>query len=219
MTYKILRSSLQNPDAMAPIVQRYIDERNAWEKHAENVNRAPDEFVPYPPPSAPEMVLRSVKETITAEGKKEFIPDFEIVDVMPIEDGDLSALEKKKNELHQEISRLEISTRNLIMTPGKIALLEAQKELAIQESVPLRTKDIIAKQEEKADRNADHLTDDEAEELAKHDDVYNRYSALQKKFLLIRIYYAGLHAEVDDLNFSNINGWTPTAMKIEDLPK
>lgn len=176
MTHKVLRRSIISEDAFAKAVQLYASEMQSYRAHLANVAADPLNYQAYPAPQAPADIMASINPTTLQ-------PDYEIVDYLPVEKGDIRALELRKAELLHQVQQMEAVAQHNLLPQHKWRLAALQFEQA-QEVPP------------------DNRTAEDNDVISEH---FDRRSKLRR----LQLHHAQLEAEIGDLNFDTVNSWTP----------
>jgi hypothetical protein len=181
MTHKVLRRSILPPqgkgeDAFARAVQMYASEIQTYRSHLANVAANPVDFQFYPAPVAPPDVVASINSTTLQ-------PDYEIVDYLPVEKGDIRALELRKDELHHQVQQMEAVAQHNLLPARKWRLAGLEYTQAINTPEASRTSEDIS--------------------------IINAHGARVNKLRELQLHHARLESEVEDLNFDTVNSWTP----------
>jgi hypothetical protein len=181
MVHKVLRRSILPPlgrggDAFARAVQMYASEMQSYRTHLANVAADPVNFQAYPAPTASPDIAASINPTTLQ-------PDYEIVDYLPVEKGDIRALELRKDELHHQVQQMEAVAQHNLLPARKWRLAGLEYERAVNVPVSVRT-----------------LEDNQV--IKFHTERADNLRELQ-------LHHARLEAQIEDLNFDTINSWTP----------
>ncbi len=175
MTHLIPRSHIPDENAFARAVELHAGELSSYETHIAAVNRGEAQY--YPPPGAPVDVDLSVR-------RPDFVPDYLIVDCLPVQQGDINALNQRKNELRHQVAQMEGASINVILPRGKWRFKEIEYQLSASKSLQERTAADLAIIAEQQERNL--------------------------KVRDVNLHHARLESEIEDLNFDTVNQWVPT---------
>jgi hypothetical protein len=181
MTHKVLRRSIlpplgQGEDAFARAVQMYASEMQSYRSHLANVAADPVNFQDYPAPTAPPDIMSSINPTTLQ-------PDYEIVDYLPVERGDIRALELRKAELHHQVQQMEDVSQHNLLPARKWRLAGLEYTKAVNTPETSRTPADIS--------------------------IINAHGARISKLRELQLHHARLESELEDLHFDTVNSWTP----------
>lgn len=199
MPQKILKSSIRAPDRYAAGVMAYVEELNAHVAHMKMVAELddPTKAQAYPAPQAPEeIVLALVRDEQTGL----YRADYEIVD-----DGPTPAqiLRAKKDELLARVTAMEAEASAAVLPPGKRRLSSLRYDRAMVKYWANRPPDANAVDLRAPKRAKVPLTSDEQNHIEDHDLAVYELDA-------ITLHAAELHAQIEDLDESNIDTWAPS---------
>ena len=181
MTHKIHRSKISDPAAFDRAVHAQANELAAYQTHMFLV--AQRKAQAYPPPSVHPDIDAAVRRVKNKTGDAySFVVDYQIVDTIPVEDGNVPAFNARKEELSQQIMHMEQQALHKVLPKGKWRLVHFQYQ------------DAFAKQEKSDEDNK----------------VLAQYEALQNSVKAIQRYFAGLESQLEDLDFHTINTWVPS---------
>lgn len=179
MTHKIHHSKISDPAAFDKAVRAHAAELTAHQVHMKAV--AQGKAQAYPPPSVHPEIDAAIRRVKNADGYF-FIVDYQIVDMIPIENGDVAAFNTRKEELTQQVLQMEQAAISALLPKGKWRLLHLQYQ---------DTQEI----KEKSDSDLAFIA---------------RYEALRKSVKNIQRHQAELESQMEDLDFHTINTWKPT---------
>jgi hypothetical protein len=174
MAYLILRRNIPNEDAFASAVQMYANELRQYKDHLRRVADGKGDV--YPAPQAHPDIMSSVNRE-TGE------PDYQVVGVIPVERGDIRALELRKHELHHQVQQMEAVAQHNLLPARKWRLAGLEYVVASEKPEALRT-------------------DADREIIATHN---QRMLKLRE----IQLHHARLEHQIEDLNFDTVNNWSP----------
>lgn len=178
MTHLILRSCVPDENAFARAVEMHAEELRNYARHSEVVSRGDAQY--YPPPAALADVDASVR-------KSDFTPDYTLVDALPVQHGDIRALESRKEDLRAKIAEMENAAIHAVLPRGKWRLNNLLYSNAVGKSNDTRSSE-------------DHtIINDHLLRLAR---VHN-----------IQLHHAQLESQIEDLTFDNINDWIPMSYR------
>lgn len=175
MTHLVLRSSIKDGKTFARDVDTHAEELRNYELHHAAVLRGEADH--YPPPSAPSDVDKAVR-------RPDFIPDYKIVDRLPVQHGDIAALIQCKHELQQQINAMELAAVHALLPLGKWRLAGIEYGLALQKLL----------QEQSAQEKA----------------IVAAHGSRLRTLDAIKLHHAQLESQIEDLTFDTINDWVPT---------
>jgi hypothetical protein len=176
MTHKVLRRNVPNEDAFAKAVQMYALEMQSYRTHLEALGRDPINFQAYPAPTAPPDIMASINPATLQS-------DYEVVDAIPVEKGDIVALELRKSELHHQVQQMEAIAQHNLLPARKWRLAGLEYERA--------------------------MNTPEADRVIEDNEMIRGHAARISKRRDIQIHHARLEAQIEDLSFDTINSWTP----------
>lgn len=181
MTHLILRSQVSDGAAFDAAVDAHARELEAYAKHAALV--ANGNADPYPPPVAHPLVDAAVKRVPRILGGTKFESDYRIVDRLPVQAGDETALTARKNELREEVTRLEREAVHAILPLGKWRLMSLRANMAAAKTEKNRT--------------------------AADGELLEEERVRRESLAAVQIHHAELEAAIEDLTAETINDWTP----------
>lgn len=191
MTQIILRSTV--PADFAKQVEEHARELNAHAEHMALV--AKKEAEPYPAPEAHPLIAASV---LDLDGK--FVPDFQLVDRIPVPRGNAAALEARKAELRTDLAQREIAAINAIVSPGRRKLAGIhQNDAYLRRGAALTRKN--AAQESKDEQALAAVESD----IAEADAEIARVSKINAAIVELQRKHAEVEIMIDDLSFDDIN--------------
>jgi hypothetical protein len=178
MTHLVLRSSIKDEKTFARDVDTHAEELRNYKLHYAAVLRGEADL--YPPPSASADVAKAVS-------RPDFMPDYKIVDRLPVQHGDIAALTQCKNELQQQINIMELAAVHALLPPGKWRLAGIEYGLALS-------------------KPPEEQSTQEKAIVAAHGSRLRTLDA-------IKLHHAQLESQIEDLTFDTVNDWVPTPFK------
>lgn len=171
MTFLIQRSRVQAGFDQA--VALHAEELTAHARQMDLVRQGKAD--PYPAPTAHPLVDSAVRR----DPGGRFVPDYQLVDRLPVATGDDAALAQRIAEFRVESQAREAREIAALSTPGKFRLTQLAAFIAGEKPLEART------------------PEDES--------VIAVYSALRERVMALNLKYATVEAEIDDLTFGNVN--------------
>lgn len=177
MTHRILRSSVADEAKLLATIEGHANDLTAHSDHMVKVAR--NEADPYPGPQAHPDIDAAVRRD---PGGK-FVPDYVLVDHLPVPVNDRRALAARKDELRQRVAAMEQDATFKLLPRGKWRLANMQYQDAV--AVP-----------------EDEQTVDHINTIFDHKARHEKHKAIQR-------HHAALEAEIEDLDFETVNDWSP----------
>lgn len=192
-----------DPDKKVEIARKLAVSRN----RRQSLQTAAEAAQPYPAPQAPPVVEQAVGLKAGPEGE-EYVPDYELVDEIPLAADDEAGLRRRKEALFAEVTRLETEAIDAIWPPGK-RRADHYRMQDINAADSARVKDIVTAAGDRpvepdelhrmmiGGRPQDHAEDADKDE--------KRRAAIEK----IQRKAAAMMAEIEDLTTADSHLWIP----------
>lgn len=177
MTHRILRSNVADEASLRALVEGHARDLAAYSEHMVKVAR--NEADPYPEPQ----VHPDVDAAVRRDPGGKFVPDYVLVDHLPVPVNDRRALAIRKDELRQRVAAMEQDATFKLLPRGKWRLANMQYA------------DVVAIPE-------GNRTPEDRAVLFGHERRHEKHKAIQR-------WHAALEAEVEDLDFATVNDWSP----------